>query len=125
MADHLKNTMYNGSWAGRGGAPFAYMGGGHMNAAGSILFRGRKGDCSKVKFRTVIRFVSAGRDAGVVDVKAIDEFDPDEKYRTRNKRFKDGTFRNNSDTNEKLFIGSGNTFMDIAYDLALKMTVKI
>ena len=34
MADHLKKTIYNGSWAGRGGVPFKYMGGGHMNAAG-------------------------------------------------------------------------------------------
>jgi hypothetical protein len=34
MADHLKKTIYNGSWAGRGGAPFPYMAGGHMNAAG-------------------------------------------------------------------------------------------
>ena len=34
MADHLKATIYNGSWAGRGGAPYRYMAGGHMNAAG-------------------------------------------------------------------------------------------
>jgi len=34
MADHLRDTMYNGSWMGRGGANFKYMQGGHLNAAG-------------------------------------------------------------------------------------------
>ncbi len=34
MANQLKKTIYNGGWAGRGGAPFRYMAGGHMNAAG-------------------------------------------------------------------------------------------
>lgn len=34
MADYLKRTIYNGSWMGRGGANYAYMSGGHMNAAG-------------------------------------------------------------------------------------------
>lgn len=34
MADYLKRTIYNGSWMGRGGASFSYMGGGHLNAAG-------------------------------------------------------------------------------------------
>jgi hypothetical protein len=34
MADNLKKTVYNGGWAGRGAAPFEYMAGGHMNAAG-------------------------------------------------------------------------------------------
>ena len=34
MADHLRDTMYNGSWMGRGGANFKYMAGGHLNAAG-------------------------------------------------------------------------------------------
>jgi len=33
-ADHLRDTMYNGSWMGRGGANFNYMLGGHLNAAG-------------------------------------------------------------------------------------------
>ncbi len=39
-ADHLKRTIYNGSWMGRGGANFRYMAGGHMNAAAahSITF---------------------------------------------------------------------------------------
>jgi hypothetical protein len=32
--DHLRDTMYNGSWMGRGGANFNYMAGGHLNAAG-------------------------------------------------------------------------------------------
>jgi hypothetical protein len=32
--DYLYKTMYNGAWASRGGAPFAYMAGGHLNAAG-------------------------------------------------------------------------------------------
>lgn len=31
--DYLRNTIYNGSWMGRGGANFNYMAGGHMNAA--------------------------------------------------------------------------------------------
>ncbi len=35
IADKARDTMYLGSWAGRGGAPFTYMGGGHMNAAGT------------------------------------------------------------------------------------------
>jgi hypothetical protein len=34
VADYLKRTIYNGSWMGRGGASYGYMGGGHMNAAG-------------------------------------------------------------------------------------------
>lgn len=34
MADSLKRTIYNGSWMGRGGASYGYMGGGHLNAAG-------------------------------------------------------------------------------------------
>jgi hypothetical protein len=34
IADYLKRTIYNGSWMGRGGASYSYMGGGHMNAAG-------------------------------------------------------------------------------------------
>jgi len=34
LADYLKRTIYNGSWMGRGGANYSYMGGGHMNAAG-------------------------------------------------------------------------------------------
>ncbi len=34
MADSLKRTIYNGSWMGRGGASYSYMGGGHLNAAG-------------------------------------------------------------------------------------------
>lgn len=34
LADYLKRTIYNGSWMGRGGASYRYMGGGHMNAAG-------------------------------------------------------------------------------------------
>ncbi|PQJ29474.1 hypothetical protein BSZ32_13895 [Rubritalea profundi] len=34
LADYLKRTIYNGSWMGRGGASYAYMGGGHLNAAG-------------------------------------------------------------------------------------------
>lgn len=33
-ADYLRDTMYNGSWMGRGGANFKYMAGGHLNAAG-------------------------------------------------------------------------------------------
>ncbi|HKK19647.1 MAG TPA: DUF6288 domain-containing protein, partial [Opitutales bacterium] len=32
--DFLRDTMYNGSWMGRGGANFRYMAGGHLNAAG-------------------------------------------------------------------------------------------
>ncbi len=32
--DYLHRTTYNGAWAGRGGAPFKYMAGGHLNAAG-------------------------------------------------------------------------------------------
>ena len=32
--DFLRDTMYNGSWMGRGGANFKYMAGGHLNAAG-------------------------------------------------------------------------------------------
>jgi len=32
--DYLNKTTYNGAWAGRGGAPFGYMAGGHLNAAG-------------------------------------------------------------------------------------------
>jgi hypothetical protein len=34
LTDYLKRTIYNGSWMGRGGASYRYMGGGHMNAAG-------------------------------------------------------------------------------------------
>ena len=34
MADSLSRTIYNGSWMGRGGASYRYMGGGHLNAAG-------------------------------------------------------------------------------------------
>ena len=34
MADQLKKTIYNGAWAGRGAAPYRYMAGGHLNAAG-------------------------------------------------------------------------------------------
>lgn len=34
MADSLSRTIYNGSWMGRGGASYGYMGGGHLNAAG-------------------------------------------------------------------------------------------
>jgi hypothetical protein len=34
MADSLSRTIYNGSWMGRGGAAYGYMGGGHLNAAG-------------------------------------------------------------------------------------------
>ena len=34
MADSLKRTIYNGSWMGRGGASYSYMGGGQLNAAG-------------------------------------------------------------------------------------------
>ncbi len=34
FADYLTRTLYNGSWMGRGGASYSYMGGGHMNAAG-------------------------------------------------------------------------------------------
>lgn len=34
MADSLQRTIYNGSWMGRGGASYSYMGGGHLNAAG-------------------------------------------------------------------------------------------
>ncbi len=33
MADSLSRTIYNGSWMGRGGAAYGYMGGGHLNAA--------------------------------------------------------------------------------------------
>lgn len=33
-ADKLTKTIYNGSWMGRGGCNYNYMGGGHMNAAG-------------------------------------------------------------------------------------------
>ena len=33
-ADSLARTIYNGSWMGRGGASYGYMGGGHLNAAG-------------------------------------------------------------------------------------------
>jgi hypothetical protein len=32
--DYLRDTIYNGSWMGRGGASYGYMAGGHMNAAG-------------------------------------------------------------------------------------------
>jgi hypothetical protein len=34
MADYLTETLYNGSWMGRGGCNYGYMAGGHMNAAG-------------------------------------------------------------------------------------------
>ena len=34
MADGLKETIYNGGWAGRGAAPYQYMAGGHLNGAG-------------------------------------------------------------------------------------------
>lgn len=34
MAAELTRTIYNGGWAGRGGAPYAYMAGGHLNGAG-------------------------------------------------------------------------------------------
>ncbi len=34
MADALKKSIYNGGWAGRGAAPYSYMAGGHLNAAG-------------------------------------------------------------------------------------------
>jgi len=34
MADELTRTIYNGAWAGRGGAPYRYMAGGHLNGAG-------------------------------------------------------------------------------------------
>ncbi len=34
MADSARRTMYNGAWTQRGGIPFTYMMGGHINAAG-------------------------------------------------------------------------------------------
>ncbi len=35
LADHARNTLFNGGWSGRGGLVFGYAGcGGHMNAAG-------------------------------------------------------------------------------------------
>jgi hypothetical protein len=34
LAENARQTMYNSGWAGRGGVPFNYMIGGHMNAAG-------------------------------------------------------------------------------------------
>lgn len=34
MMERLKETIYNGSWMGRGGCNYDYMAGGHMNAAG-------------------------------------------------------------------------------------------
>lgn len=34
MAESLSRTIYNGSWMGRGGANYRYMGGGQLNAAG-------------------------------------------------------------------------------------------
>lgn len=34
MMERLKETIYNGSWMGRGGCNYNYMAGGHMNAAG-------------------------------------------------------------------------------------------
>lgn len=34
MADSARRTMYNGAWTQRGGIPFTYMLGGHINAAG-------------------------------------------------------------------------------------------
>lgn len=34
IADCMKRNMYNSAWGGRGGCPFSYMAGGHMNAAG-------------------------------------------------------------------------------------------
>lgn len=34
MTEYLKETIYNGSWMGRGGCNYNYMAGGHMNAAG-------------------------------------------------------------------------------------------
>jgi hypothetical protein len=37
VADCLKRTIYNGSWAGRGAAPYGYMAGGHMNTACSSV----------------------------------------------------------------------------------------
>ena len=33
-SDHLKRTMYNGAWGGKGIGSYFYMAGGHMNAAG-------------------------------------------------------------------------------------------
>ncbi|MGB2822317.1 MAG: DUF6288 domain-containing protein, partial [Phycisphaerae bacterium] len=35
FADAAKRTQYLGGWAGRGGVPFLYNGGGHLNAAGT------------------------------------------------------------------------------------------
>ncbi len=34
VADSLSETIYNGSWMGRGSAAYKYMAGGHLNAAG-------------------------------------------------------------------------------------------
>jgi len=35
FADVAKRTQYLGGWAGRGGVPWLYVGGGHLNAAGT------------------------------------------------------------------------------------------
>lgn len=37
IADSARRSMYNGAWAMRGGLPFKYMMGGHVNAAGANM----------------------------------------------------------------------------------------
>ncbi len=37
IADSARRSMYNGAWAMRGGLPFTYMMGGHVNAAGENM----------------------------------------------------------------------------------------
>ena len=37
FADSARRSMYNGAWAMRGGLPFTYMMGGHVNAAGENM----------------------------------------------------------------------------------------
>ena len=37
IADSARRSMYNGAWAMRGGLPFTYMMGGHVNAAGGNM----------------------------------------------------------------------------------------
>lgn len=80
------------------------------------------------KFRYDGKFVAnrqvLGKWTACADVKAIDEFDPDKRNNSRNRTFRDVTFKNNGDTNNKMLIWSGDTIMDLNRNHALKMTVK-
>lgn len=57
-------------------------------------------------------------------VKAIDEFNLEKKLSARGAGLTEVTFKKNGETDDMMRIWSGDTFMDLAANGALKMTVK-